>query len=99
MKDGRASVQALTSEKKQLLEDADELMARKAALEVTVGDLEARVEEESNTKVGVVWVWYAHTGGRGRIWRLGWRTAPNVGQIVGAYTYVLTHKHAIHASI
>ncbi len=44
-------VQNLTSEKKQLLEHADELMARKAALEVAVGDLEARVEEEGTTKV------------------------------------------------
>lgn len=54
---GRASLQALSSEKKQLLEDADELMARKAALEVAVSDLDARVAEEKTTKVrGWVWV-------------------------------------------
>lgn len=53
MKDARASNQALNSEKKQLLEDADELMARKAALEIAVGDLDARVVEESATKVCV----------------------------------------------
>ena len=51
LKDGRASLQALSSEKKQLLEDADDLMARKAALEVSVSDLDSRVEEESVTKV------------------------------------------------
>ena len=51
MKEGRASFQALSSEKKQLLEDADELMARKAALEVTISDLDARVAEEKTTKV------------------------------------------------
>lgn len=51
MKEGRASLQALSSEKKQLLEDADELMARKAALEVAMSDLDARVEEEKTTKV------------------------------------------------
>lgn len=51
LKDGRASLQALNSEKKQLLEDADELMARKAALEVAVSDFDARVEDEATTKV------------------------------------------------
>lgn len=51
MKDGRMAVQNLNSEKKQLLEHADELMARKAALEVAVGDLEVRVAEEKSTKV------------------------------------------------
>lgn len=50
MKDARASLQALNSEKKQLLEDADDLMARKASLEVSLSDLDARVEEEGSTK-------------------------------------------------
>lgn len=53
LKDGRASLQALSSEKKQLLEDADDLMARKAALEVSVSDLDSRVDEEKVTKVSV----------------------------------------------
>ncbi len=53
LKDAKASLQALSSEKKQLLEDADELMARKAGLEVSVGDLDARVVEEKVTKVCV----------------------------------------------
>jgi uncharacterized protein (DUF3084 family) len=51
LKESRASFKALSSEKKQLLEDADELMARKAALEVSVSDLDARVDEEKTTKV------------------------------------------------
>lgn len=51
LKDGRASLQALNSEKKQLLDDADDLMARKAALEVSLSDLDTRVQEEASTKV------------------------------------------------
>jgi len=51
LKDTRASLQALNSEKKQLLEDADELMARKASLEIAVGELDAKVSDEKTTKV------------------------------------------------
>lgn len=65
MKDARASLHSLNSEKKQLLEDADELMARKASLEIAVGELDVKVAEEKTTKVGAlsgcicvpVWVW------------------------------------------
>lgn len=59
MKDTRASLLALNSEKKQLLEDADELMARKASLEIAVAELEAKVEEEKMTKVSFSMVWAA----------------------------------------
>ena len=65
LKDTRASLLALNSEKKQLLEDADELMARKASLEIAVGELETKVEEEKVTKVrdrSKLWLmWYVQS--------------------------------------